>query len=320
MESDLIAYLRKRLPPHPCLRLGPGDDAAILALGDAADGNDAEAVVTVDMLMDGVDFRVGEVDPRRIGRKSLAVNLSDLAAMAAVPVAAVVAIALPRRGGMALAQGLYEGIIALAEEFDVAIAGGDTNSWDGPLVISITAIGKVPAETPRGSAAWLRSGARAGDVLLVTGELGGSILGRHLDFTPRVREARLLAERYDVRAAIDLSDGLAIDLSRLVAESGCGGEVDLSSIPISAAAVELSRSTSCEPATSPLEHALGDGEDFELLLAVSPEVAEKMLADRPLDVPLTRIGRCVAETGLWQRDDHGGVSPLNVRGFEHRFD
>ncbi|MEX2187535.1 MAG: thiamine-phosphate kinase [Pirellulales bacterium] len=315
MESDLIAYLRERLPPHPCLRIGPGDDAAILSLGANAD-----AVVTVDMLMDGVDFHVGQVDARRIGRKALAVNLSDLAAMAVEPVAAVVAIALPQRGGMALAQSLYEGILPLAEEFNVAIAGGDTNSWDGPLVIAITAIGKVSSGTPRGGGAWLRSGARAGDVLLVTGELGGSILGRHLDFTPRVREARLLAERYDVRAAIDLSDGLAIDLSRLVAESGCGGEVDLASVPISAAAVELSRTTSNEPAASPLDHALGDGEDFELLLAVAPEVAAGMLADQPLDVPLTRIGRCVAEAGLWQRDDRGVVSPLAARGYEHRFD
>ncbi len=315
MESELIAYLRERLPAHLCLRLGPGDDAAILSLGDAAD-----AVVTVDMLMDGVDFRVGEVDPRRIGRKALAVNLSDLAAMASEPLAALVAVALPRRGGMALAQALYEGILPLAEQFNVAIAGGDTNSWDGPLVIAITAIGKAPPNASPGRPPWRRSGARPGDALLVTGDLGGSILGKHLDFTPRVNEALLLAERYDVRAAIDLSDGLAIDLSRLAAESRCGAQLDLASIPISAAAVALSRATSKGAGNTPLDHALGDGEDFELLLAVAPDVAARILADQPLDVPLTHIGQCVADPGLWQRNERGEVSSLRVRGYEHSFD
>lgn len=318
MESDLIAYLRRRLPPHPCLRLGPGDDAAILSLGDAAD-----AVVTVDMLMDGVDFRVGEVDARRIGRKALAVNLSDLAAMAAEPVAAVVAVALPRHGGMRLAEQLYEGIVPLAEEFDVAIAGGDTNSWDGPLVISVTAIGRVPSGLPADRAAWRRGGAKVGDVLLVTGALGGSILGRHFDFTPRVREALLLAERYPIHAAIDLSDGLAIDLGRLAAESRCGAELDLESIPVSVAAVELSQSEGERTRGTPLDHALGDGEDFELVLAAAPDVARQILADRPLEfvgVPITAIGRCVERGGLWQRDAGGGVSALATRGYEHQMD
>ena len=127
MESDLIAYLRQRLPPHPLLKLGVGDDAAVLSMDGRGD-----VVVTVDMLMDGVDFELSRVDPRRVGRKSLAVNLSDLAAMASRPVAAVIALALPRRGGMELAKGLYEGLLPLAERYGVAIAGGDTNSWDGP--------------------------------------------------------------------------------------------------------------------------------------------------------------------------------------------
>ena len=121
MESDFIAWLRERLPPHPLLRLGPGDDAAILQLT-----RDTGCVVTVDLLSDGVDFRLSEIDARRAGRKALAVNLSDLAAMAAQPVAAVIALALPRVGGMQLAVELYEGLIPLAERYGVAIAGGDT--------------------------------------------------------------------------------------------------------------------------------------------------------------------------------------------------
>ncbi|RIK82660.1 MAG: thiamine-monophosphate kinase [Planctomycetota bacterium] len=313
MESELIDYLRQRLPPHPCLRLGAGDDAAVLSLGDAAD-----AVVTVDMLMDGVDFRLEEVDPLRVGRKSLAVNLSDLAAMAVEPVAAVVAVALPKRGGMALAKALYEGILPLAAEFDVAIAGGDTNSWDGPLVVSITAIGRTPTSADGSPTYWRRSGARPGDVLVATGEFGGSILGKHLDFTPRVREARLLGEQYDIRAAIDVSDGLAIDLGRMLAESGCGARLDLASVPISRAAEELAHRSA--DGSSPLDHALGDGEDFELLLAVEANTAAKLIAEQPLGVPLTVIGQFVAEQGLWQRDAAGAISPLAPRGFLHEFD
>jgi thiamine-monophosphate kinase len=315
MESDFIAYLRERLPTHPCLRLGPGDDAAILALGENSD-----AVVTVDMLMDGVDFRLNEVDSRRIGRKSLAVNLSDLAAMAAEPVAAVVALALPKVGGMALAQSLYQGILPLAAEFNIAIAGGDTNSWDGPLVISITAIGRVnSAKTADStSATWRRAGARPGDLLLATGEFGGSILGKQFDFLPRLREAKILAERYEIQAAIDVSDGLAIDASRLAAESRCGVCLHLASIPIAAAAVELARQVA--DAQSPLDHALGDGEDFELLLAAAPETAAKMLGEQPLSIPLTAIGEFTSESGLWQRDNAGIRKPLEPRGYLHQFE
>jgi thiamine-monophosphate kinase len=252
MESEFIAWLRKRLPPHPQLFLGPGDDAAILQLG-----RNARCVVTVDMLNDGVDFRLSDIDARRAGRKALAVNLSDLAAMAARPVAAVVALALPRIGGAELAVALYEGMIPLAEQYGIAIAGGDTNSWDGPLAISITAIGEP---TPRGL--WLRSGAKPGDKILVTGSFGGSIFGKHLDFEPRLNEALLLNDRYEIHAAIDCSDGLSLDLSRLAAESNLGAVVDLSAIPISSAAKDGSH------APDALNHALSDGEDFELILAI----------------------------------------------------
>jgi thiamine-monophosphate kinase len=315
MESDFIAYLRERLPPHPALRLGPGDDAAILALGENSD-----AVVTVDMLMDGVDFRLNEVDPRRVGRKSLAVNLSDLAAMAAEPVAAVVALALPKHGGMALAQALYEGILPLAAEFNVAIAGGDTNSWDGLLVISITAIGRVNAVKAADNkpAIWRRAGARPGDLLLATGEFGGSILDKQFDFTPRLREAKILADRYEIHAAIDVSDGLAIDASRLAAESRCGVALNCAQIPTSPAAIELARQSAA--GKSPLDHALGDGEDFELLLAVDAETAARMLAEQPLSIPLTAIGKFTTEPGLWQRDEAGNITPLEPRGYLHQFD
>ena len=269
------------------------------------------SVVTTDMLMDGVDFRLAEVAPRLVGRKSLAVNLSDLAAMGARPVAAFVSVSLPRVGGEQLARDLYEGIFELAAEFDTALAGGDTNSWDGPLVINITVVGEVAQQR-----AFRRGGGQPEDQILVTGDFGGSILGKHFSCTPRLREARWLAEHAEIHAAMDVSDGLTLDLSRLVAECGCGAEIDLHAVPISPAARQLAESTG----KLPLEHALGDGEDFELILAVSAPEAERLLAVQPLAVPLTRIGRLVKEPGLWTVAPNGTRQPLAPRGYEHRLD
>jgi thiamine-monophosphate kinase len=305
MESEFIAWLRRRLPPHPLLKLGPGDDAAVLRLAGSP-----ECVVTVDLLTDGVDFNLGEVNPRRVGRKALAVNLSDLAAMAAQPVAALVALALPRQGGKQLAIELYEGLLPLAERYAVAIAGGDTNSWDGPLVISITAIGRSSA---RG--VLTRGGARHGDAILVTGNFGGSILGRHLDFEPRVNEALILHERYTVHAAMDVSDGLSLDLSRISAESGCGAVIHESAIPISDDAVRLSKQAADG---TPLQHALSDGEDFELILAVEPAEADQMFEQQSIGVPLTRIGNFTAEPGLFIVGSDGTKQVLHPRGYEHK--
>jgi thiamine-monophosphate kinase len=307
MEQQFIAWLRERLPAHPLLRLGPGDDAAVLRMA----GID-ECVITVDLLTDQVDFLLSEVDPRRVGRKALAVNLSDLAAMAARPLAAVLAVALPRKGGRELAVQLYEGILPLAEEHNLAIAGGDTNSWDGPLVITATLLGQVTARGPL-----CRKGAMAGDRIVVTGAFGGSILGRQFDFEPRVNEALLLNDRYELHAGMDVSDGLAIDLSRLVRESGVGAIVETDRVPIHEDARRLANQRN--DGHTPLEHALGDGEDFELLLAVPPEEAKRLLDRQPLDVPLVRIGRFIDEPGLWRETADGVRVPLAPRGYLHEF-
>ncbi len=304
MESDLLRWLRTRLPGDPRAPLGLTDDAALLELPPGG-----RLVATTDLLTEGVDFRLAECDPRRVGRKALAVNLSDLAAMAARPVAALVSLALPREGGLALAKSLYEGLLPLAQEFDIAIAGGDTNAWDEGLVLSVTALGAVG---PRGPLR--RSGARPGDWLLATGEFGGSLLGRHFDFVPRVREALLLHERYELHAGIDCSDGLARDAAHLAEESGCGLALRLDRVPVSAAAVERAKSSGRQP----LDHALGDGEDFELLLAVPAAEARRLLAEAPLDVPLTCLGEFVPERGLWQATA-AGLAPLAATGWEHRF-
>ncbi|HVC97102.1 MAG TPA: thiamine-phosphate kinase [Pirellulales bacterium] len=305
METEFIAWLRQRLPPHPQLLLGPGDDAALLRFSGRP-----ECLVTVDLLTDEVDFRLSESDPRRIGRKALAVNLSDIAAMAGRPLAAVIALALPRTGAFELATKLYEGMLPLAAEYQVALAGGDTNCWDGPLAISVTLLGETTERGPL-----CRSGARPGDAMVVTGSFGGSILGRHFDFTPRVREALILHQRYELHAAIDVSDGLSLDLARLVNSSGCGARINTSDVPIADAARALAQSDG--GTRDALGHALGDGEDFELLLAVPPDIARRMLAEQPLDVPLTLIGEFVTEPGLWQIDAGGDVRPLVPQGWIH---
>lgn len=305
MERDFIAWLRKHVPAHANLQLGPGDDAAILGSGQRGD-----FVVTADLLADGVHFQLEVAGASRVGRKALAVNLSDLAAMAAQPHSAVVSFLLPTSDAKDLAIELYEGILPLADQYGLAIAGGDTNCWDGPLVISVTALGQT---TPHG--ALLRSGARPGDVVVVTGSFGGSRLGHHYDFSPRIEEAIKLAADYEIHAAIDVSDGLSLDLSRICQESGCGALVDLSAVPISADAKHLAEQEA--EVDAGLRRALQDGEDFELALAVPAKEAARLLAAQPLRIPLTQIGRFIPEPGLWQQDESGARRPLAVGGFEH---
>jgi thiamine-monophosphate kinase len=310
METEFIAWLLSRLPADQRLEVPPGDDAAVLRPPALR-----RTVVTVDMLMEGTDFILGpDCSPRAIGHKALAVSLSDLAAMGARPEAAVVAVALPRHGGDTLGREIEVGIEALAAEYGVTLAGGDTNAWDGPLVISTTAIGSV-----RPGAAWRRDGARAGDVLVVTGGFGGSLLGRHLAVAPRVCEALFIAEHFAVHAAIDCSDGLSLDLARMMAASGTCGVVRLADVPIHADAL---RRAARDGGTA-LEHALGDGEDFELILAMPPEAARALVAaagTAPLDLPITVIGTVVAGTGLVAEAADGVRSPLEPRGYIHAFD
>lgn len=297
-EFEYIAWLRGQTPAHPGVLIGPGDDCAALAPPTR------ELLVTTDMLMDDTDFILSEAGARRVGRKAMAANLSDIAAMAGVPTAAVVSVALPREGSD-LAVELYRGLREVADAFNVPIVGGDTNTWANKLVISVTALGEA---TPRGPVR--RSGAQPGDWLFVTGPLGGSILGHHLDFTPRVREALALHAAVNLRAMCDISDGLAADLNHICEESNCGAVLFASALPLSDAALELSRTSG----TTPLQHALGDGEDFELVFAVSSEDGEKLLRAPP--VPgLAKIGECV-ESGLWLEAD-GRRESLAPTGWVH---
>jgi thiamine-monophosphate kinase len=303
-EFAFIDWLRRRTPADPRVQIGPGDDTAALRLSSGA-----TCLVTTDMLLEGSCFVLAEAGPRRVGRKAMAVNLSDIAAMAGRPVAAVVSVGLPRRVGRALAEGLYLGLREIADAFDTGVVGGDTNSWDGPLAVSVTLIGEATGTGPV-----RRSGAQPGDWLMVTGPLGGSILGKHLDFTPRVREALLLHQTVRLKAMIDVSDGLAADVNHLCQESGCGAILRADSIPVAEAARRMPGDL------SPLDHALGDGEDFELAFAVSPEDGAALLEKQPLSgTTLAKIGEFVGDKVLWL-EEAGRRTSLEPRGYVHNLD
>ncbi len=270
-------------------------------------GVNPSLVISTDQICDGVDFLKSEHELAQIGRKAVLINLSDMAAMAAKPIAIFVTLSLPRAEATQTAAAIYEGILEIAQQYSLAIPGGDITVYDGPLAISVTIIGSVPA-TRR----WLRSGAQEGDAIVVTGAFGGSILGRHLSPQPRVALAEQLAAKFDIHAAIDVSDGLSLDLDRLCAASGVGAEFNLDKIPVHADAVSLA----AQDGQSPIDHAWGDGEDFELILAVSAaEVGAVLGGD--WGVPLTRIGTFTGRTGLWWKKSDGQMERMSPRGFIH---
>jgi len=301
-EFEYIRWLRQRTPAHPRVAVGPGDDCAVLR------PSSAPLLVKTDTLLENSHFVLEQAGPRRVGRKALAVNLSDIAAMGGRPVAAVVSVGLPRHGGAHLAEELYNGMRELADEFATAIVGGDTNSWDGGLVVSVALLGDAGPQGPI-----LRSGAKPGDWLFVTGALGGSILGKHLDFTPRIREALQLQEHASIHAMLDISDGLAADVNHICEESNCGAVLVAERIPIATAALQLRGSR------MPIEHALGDGEDFELVFAVAPDDGRKLLEQQPIaGITLAWIGECIAEPGL-HLETNRQRRPLPLSGYVHTF-
>ena len=291
MEHGFIAWAKQRAARLPKVKLGIGDDCALIASA----GEDI--VVTTDSLCDGTHFVLSECGPKAVGHKLVAVNLSDLASMAAEPVAVFLSLCLPRHRSGEIGAEIFEGVCE---------SWGDTNVWDGPLVVHLTAIGKAPL-----GGCWLRSGASVGDAIVVTGKLGGSIRGKHLSFEPRLSLAKKLHALGIVRGATDISDGLGIDLLNVTVASKCGAEVDLDRIPISDDAIALAESSG----RTPLEHAIGDGEDFELLLAVSQD----RLAELPSEidgVPLTVIGSFVSRTGLWSKT-RSGIAQMQPKGYVH---
>jgi len=312
-ELDFVEWLRRRVGPQPGVVVGIGDDMAILR--DHADQpNDVAILVSSDMLLDGVHFQSDRHSLRDVGRKAIACSLSDCAAMAVRPLAATISTAFPATMPLESACELYEGMLAMASEFELAVAGGDTTRWSHPLAIDVA----ITAQPFEGIAPIRRSGAAPGDLLYVTGTLGGSILGKHLSFRPRVREARILAEQFgaQLHALMDVTDGLSLDLWRMCQASGAGAAIEecLLEKAISDDAVKLSMSDG----RSPLDHALRDGEDFELLAAIAPEAdVSGFLSLENSDSPnMFPIGRITEKNFVLIRLD-GTSEPLEPQGYVH---
>lgn len=306
-EFDLIAKLTKSLPANGTVVAGAGDDCAVLDFGLA----EKLFLFKTDSVVEGVHF-TKETPPEKIGHKALARCLSDVAAMAGTAAAALVTIGLPKSFDAERVGKIYDGLNALAKKYGVAIVGGETTTNPGGLFISIALVGTVG----RGKQI-LRSGAKTGDAIFVTGELGGSLLGKHLEFEPRIAEGQWLAENFSIHAMIDLSDGLAGDLRHILAAGGMGAELLKPAVPVSRAAkLQARQGSTAKPA---FVAALTDGEDFELLLTVASRDAVKLLDAWKKKFPklkLSCIGKIVPGHGINIRDQHG-TQKLDAHGYTH---
>jgi len=298
-ELEFVEWISHHAPGSPLLRQGIGDDMACLCIGGE------EILLSSDMLLDGIHFDSRTQPMERIGQKALACSLSDCAAMAVRPCTATISVAFPSALSLDDAQCLFRGIFSLAEKFDVAIAGGDTTRGSASLSIDVA----VVATPWKGLRPVLRSEARAGDRLYVTGCLGGSSAGKHLRFVPRVAEAKSIAESLGSRlhAMIDITDGLSLDLWRVCKASRVGARLDEESLE--RVISQDAKSMAAVERVAPLWHALQDGEDFELLLAVDGEAEVQTC-------PLFEIG-VVKESGFELKRRDGTIETLEPRGFVH---
>ncbi|HEX2749090.1 MAG TPA: thiamine-phosphate kinase [Verrucomicrobiales bacterium] len=284
-EDRLVKLLTRGLPATSRTLTGPGDDCAVIQGPDKS----RLSLFKTDCLIQDVHF-TGAVDAARVGWKALCRVISDIAAMGGQPQEALITLALPRTTQTSWVLRLYTGIKKAARRWHCGIAGGETSSVpDGaPVMISVAMLGSVERDCLT-----LRSGGRPGDLICVTGKLGGSLAGRHLDFKPRLDEARWLVKNVRPRAMMDLSDGLAKDLPRLADACGTGFSLDAAALPLH---------SGCS-----VSQAVGDGEDYELLFTLSPRRFAALKRQWPFPrVPVTAIGSLLpdkrdrpAMTGGW---------------------
>ena len=264
--------------------MGIGDDCAVLPLS-----RNRYQLLCVDTVVEGVDFQSVKTPPEAIGWKALAINLSDMAAMGGTPKAALVSLILPKKTSVRFVRGFYSGLLRLANRFHVSIVGGDLSSGR-----EFSATVALTGESEKKYTVF-RKGAKAGDYVCVTGRLGGSILGKHLNFSPRVREGAFIA-RSGASSMIDLSDGLGQDFQHLMEHSQTGFLIDERKVPVARAARKLARGNEKKA----LIHAFSDGEDFELLFTLSPMKwnAFRRKWVRTFRTQVTVIGQVVKWKGL----------------------
>ena len=251
-EFGLIKRFQKQIETDRSVFKGSGDDCAVLKLNKSN-----YQLFTCDMIIEGVDFRKAD-NLEAVGRKALAISISDIAACGGVPRHAVVSLGLPKNMQVSQADLLAKGIFGLAKKYKINIVGGDISASD-KLIIDVSMLGEV--ERPK---LCLRRGARNGDIVMVTGSFGGSIKGKHLKFTPRLKEARFLVDNFKIHSMIDVSDGLIQDLGHILEQSSVGAVLYESLIPLSKEAKGT-------------EEALCSGEEFELLFTASRDEASEII-------------------------------------------
>ncbi len=295
-EFGLIERISRLINNSPKVIRGIGDDTAVLKFK-----KDRHLLFTTDMLLEGVHFRLKEASPFRIGWKALCCSLSDIAAMGGIPKFALISIGIPKNFEIGDIDELYRGLNSAAKKFKVDIVGGDTDSSE-KFIINVSLVGEVEKKNTS-----LRKGAKIGDRIFITGELGGSKKGRHLEFTPRIKEARWLVRNFKINSMIDISDGLIQDLGHILKQSGLGAVLDKEAIPISKDA-------------DTFEEAITYGEDFELLFTVSKREAQRLsnnLHIRPFKTKINQIGEVVKNGGVRLLEESGQTKSLVLKGYKH---
>ncbi len=300
-EDEITAWFQQqsRLSPTE-FPIGIGDDMAQIALGPGA-----SVLITTDMLLDGTHFDLKTATLKQVGYKAMAASLSDCAAMATIPLAAVVAVALPRGISRAQLQELHAGIVSAGDQYHCPLVGGDITSWkgEGPFAICVAMLSK-PGDKPPVR----RDGARVGDVICVTGTLGGSGRRKHLEFEPRVREALEIVRIAELHAMMDLSDGLSTDLNRICRQSGVGALIEAAAVPLA---------DDAKAGADPLDAALNEGEDFELLFTLAPDQWDRLQRTWNDPLPISAIGR-ITDTGRMQiAMADGWTADLKPAGYDH---
>lgn len=305
-EFGLIELIRKKSPVFKSTFVGIGDDAACLA------GTGKRfALLSTDVMVEGIDFTFRLATPEQVGRKALAINLSDIAAMGGEPHAALVGLVLPKSATLKSLMRFHQGMSKLARAYRVSLVGGDLSR--GPCwVVAVSIYGTVS----QGKAV-LRSGARPGDLICVTGSFGGSIAKKHLDFAPRIREGQFLAKT-GATAMIDVSDGLLQDLEHVLGASKVSADLWLDKIPVSRDAVRLSRGEKQKA----LKRALTDGEDFELLFTLASSKWETVRRQwkKRFCTPLTVIGKVKSSKvrrPVYFQDGKPVELAFKKRGYQH---